>query len=316
MVVLKSAPDTVKPHASAVHDYVVAVTASGQTTRGPRRRRLAGAGGFDRHDAHMASFWNSQLAGIAEITVPDTSLDDAYRSGFVYTQIARSGDALDTGVNGYESEYDHDVIGIMVNLFTQGYFTDAHALLLEERNVAGSQAGEYPDGVWTYAWPWAVYLMKTGDVSFVKKYFSSEGPNGSFEPSIKETAHLIATDRTGPDGIMESTDDIDTTGYWTTDDYSALLGLAAYGYIATRLGDTSEAAWATQQYDSLLAATNQTLPPPSAPMASTTCPARSSPPTPPTAAPTRRTPTGRRHWPAGPGTDTSWAPAAAVRASP
>ena len=219
-------------------------TVSGTTTRGPAPRRWPSAGSFDRHYAHMRSFWDQQLAGIAHIAVPDPSLVDAYRSGFIYTQIARSGDALNTGVNGYESEYDHDVIGILVNLFTQGYFTDAHALLLEERNVAGSQAGEYPDGVWTYAWPWAVYLMKTGDLDFVKKYFATEGPNGRTQPSIKDTAHVIAADRTGPAGIMESTDDIDTAGYWTTDDYSALLGLAAYDYLANRVGDASEATWA------------------------------------------------------------------------
>jgi len=196
----------------------------------------------------MRSFWNQQLAGIAGISVPDSSLDDAYRSGFIYTQIARSGNNLNTGVNGYESEFSHDVIGILNNLFTQGYFSDAHALLLEAGNVEGSQA-QYQDGVWTYAWPWAIYLMKTGDLRFVEEHFAS----------IKGTAHDIAADRTGPSGIMESTNDIDTEGYWTTDDYEALMGLAAYRFLAQRIGDLSEAAWATQQYDSLLSATNQTL---------------------------------------------------------
>jgi hypothetical protein len=145
----------------------------------------------------------------------------------------------------------------LANLFTQGYFSDAHGLLLEARNVIGAQA-EYQDGVWTYAWPWAIYLMKTGDLAFVKKNFASPGP-GFEQPSIKDTAHQIASDRTGPSGIMGSTDDIDTVGYWTTDDYEALLGLAAYRYLAQRVGDGSEVTWATQQYDSLLSATNQTL---------------------------------------------------------
>jgi len=130
--------------------------------------------------------------------------------------------------------------------------------LLEARNVIGTQA-EYPDGVWTYSWPWAIYLMKTGDVSFVKKQFSAEGPAGPTQPSLKDTAHAIAADRTGPSGIMQSTNDIDTVGYWTTDDYEALLGLAAYRYLAQRVGDLPEVNWATQQYASLLSATNQTL---------------------------------------------------------
>jgi hypothetical protein len=58
---------------------------------------------------------------------------------------------------------------------------------------------------------------------------------------------------------MKATDDIDTDGYWTTDDYSALIGLAAYGYLALRVGDTNQVIWAIQQYASLLAATNKTL---------------------------------------------------------
>ena len=58
---------------------------------------------------------------------------------------------------------------------------------------------------------------------------------------------------------MESTDDIDFEGYWTIDNYEALLGLAAYRYLANRIGDISQATWATQQYNSLLSATNQTL---------------------------------------------------------
>ena len=69
--------------------------------------------------------------------VPDPALVDAYRSGFIYTQIARSGNDLhDTGVNNYESmEYNHDVMGILSNLLNQGYFADAHTLLLEAHDA-------------------------------------------------------------------------------------------------------------------------------------------------------------------------------------
>jgi hypothetical protein len=258
LVALNSTPNAVKPHASVEHDYVLAVDRFGNDYPWPSTQALATSGDFSEHYAHMRDFWNQQLAGIAEIRVPDSSLDDAYRSGFIYTQIARSGNDLNTGVNGYEAEFNHDVIGILANLFTQGYFSDAHALLLEARKVVGTQS-EYQDGVWTFAWPWAIYLMKTGDLSFVKKHFASEGSMGFSQPSIKDTAHDIAAHRTGPLGIMGSTNDIDTEGFWTTDDYEALLGLAAYRYLAKSVGDLSEAAWATQQYDSLLSATNRTL---------------------------------------------------------
>ena len=190
----------------------------------------------------MRAFWNAQLAGIAQIAVPERSLVNAYKSGFITTQITRSGNDLDTGVNGYESEFSHDVVGILTNLFTQGSFADAHALLTEARNVVGAQ-GQYVDGLWTYSVPWAVYLLKTGDKAFVEQNFATGG-TGAAEPSIEEAAHAIAADRTGPMGTMEATNDIDTQGYWTTDDFEALLGLAAYRSVASTLGDTAEASWA------------------------------------------------------------------------
>jgi hypothetical protein len=258
LIPLTSTADTVAPHGSVVHDYVVAVDRFGNDYPWPTRKSLTAAGGFGQHFAHMKAFWNRQLAQIAQISVPDTSLDDAYRSGFIDTEIARSGDDLNTGVNGYESEFSHDVIGILANLFTQGDFSDAHALLTEARHVVGSQ-GQYEDGTWAYAWPWAIYLMKTGDLSFVKANFDTEGPTGSTEPSIEDTAHAIATDRTGPGGIMGLTDDIDSNGYWTVDDFEALMGLAAYRYLAQRVGSASEVQWATTQYNALLTATNLTL---------------------------------------------------------
>jgi hypothetical protein len=258
MVELDPAPNAVEPHKLVVHDYVVATDRFGNQYAWPSAEELASAGTFDKHYAHMRSFWNGQLERVAEVDVPDASMNDAYRSGFIYTQIARSGNDLDTGVNGYASEFSHDVIGILTNLFTQGYFSDAHALLLEARNAVGG-AGQYDDGIWTYAVPWAVYLMKTGDLQFVKDNFNTEGPIGRSQPSIEDAAHVIVSDRSGPSGIMEETDDIDTNGFWTTDDFAALLGLAAYAYLAQRIGNLAESAWATQQYNSLLTATNSTL---------------------------------------------------------
>ena len=226
------------PHTPrSITDDVIASDRFGATYPWPSAAAPAGAGTFDQHFVHMASFWNDQLAAITGISVPDRSIDDAYRSGFIYTQIARSGDDLDDGVNGYEAEFNHDVIGILSNLFNQGDFTDADALLLEARN-AMEQPGEGfdDDGVWTYSVPWAIYLMKTGDLAFVKQNFDTEGPLGAAQPSIEDTAHAIAAGRTSPTGIMAATNDIDTQGYWTTDDYSALIGLAAYRYLAQRVG--------------------------------------------------------------------------------
>ena len=257
LVPLDSAPDAVLPHHAVDHDYVVVSDRFGSAAAWPSNEALLAAGGFTAHFAHMRAFWNAQLADIAQISVPEPSLVDAYKSGFITTQITRSGNDLDTGVNGYESEFSHDVVGILTNLFTQGSYDDAHALLTEARNVVGAP-GQYVDGLWTYSVPWAVYLLKTGDKAFVQQNFATGG-SGAAEPSIEEAAHSIASDRTGPMGTMEATDDIDTQGYWTDDDFEALLGLAAYRYIATTLGDTAEASWASTQYASLLTATDAML---------------------------------------------------------
>ncbi len=255
---LDSAPVVVGARATVEHDYVVAVDRFGRSYPWPSPALLRSAGGFDQHLTHMRGFWDGQLAAITQLQLPDHQLVDAYRSGFITTQIARSGVHLNTGVNGYQSEYSHDVVGILANLFTQGDFADAQALLTDARSVVGSQV-QYEDGLWTYAWPWAIYLLKTGDLPFVRANFATEGPTGATEPSIKDSAHAIAAHRTGPGGIMHVTDDIDSNGLWTIDDFEALMGLAAYRYLAVRVGNSTEATWADEQYASLLKATDSTL---------------------------------------------------------
>ena len=259
LVPLGSAPVTVPARGTVNHDYAVASDRFGGTYAWPSAAAIKGAGGFAQHFAHMRAYWNGQLAGITQILrLPDQSLVDAYRTGFIYTQIIRSGDKLKTGANGYDMEFSHDVIGILANLFTQGYTTGAHGLLDRARFVIGSQT-QYDDGVWTYPWIWALYLLKTGDLQFVKANFNTEGPAGTGEPSIADTAHLIATDRTGPGGIMEKTNDIDANGYWTIDNYEALMGLWAYRWLAQRVGNAAQASWAGAEYASLLNATSKTL---------------------------------------------------------
>ena len=58
---------------------------------------------------------------------------------------------------------------------------------------------------------------------------------------------------------MEETNDIDANGFWTIDNYEALMGLWTYRWLALQVGDAGEASWAGSQYSSLLAATNKTL---------------------------------------------------------
>jgi hypothetical protein len=264
LVALNSAPKTVAPQHSVNHDYAILSDRFGAGVAYPDAARLRRAGGYGRHYAHMRRYWNAQLERLAEIErLPDRSLIAAYQTGFEYTQITRAGTRLKTGVNGYDKEYSHDVIGILAMMLTQGFSSDGSTtikqLLLRLRAVVGSQA-QYDDGVWKYPWIWALYLQKTGDVRFVRAHFATPGRKGNAsEPSIRHSAHLIAADRTGPGGIMKNTPDIDANGYWTIDNYSALMGLAAYRWLTKALGRTSEHAWAVREYHSLLGAVNRTL---------------------------------------------------------
>jgi len=187
----------------------------------------------------------------------DQSLVDAYKTGFVYTQIIRDGNRLYTGANGYtrstattSSESwptcSRRATSRTPTPSSTGPTSDRHADAIRRR-------------LWTYSWPWAIYLEKTGDLSFVKAHFATGRPARLEGTEYRDHRHLIAADRTGPGGIMEETNDIDANGYWTIDNYEALMGLAAYRYLAQRVGDTSETTWATNEYNSLLAATNKTL---------------------------------------------------------
>ncbi|WP_375484942.1 hypothetical protein [uncultured Jatrophihabitans sp.] len=261
LTALDHAANRVGAHRSVNHDYAVYSDRFGASAAYPSTRAF---GSYAAHYRHMRSYWNGQLHKLARITaLPDHRLVEAYRTGFEYTQITRGGDELKTGVNGYDKEYSHDVIGILATLLTQGFTRDdtttVKALLLRLREVVGTQA-QYDDGIWKYAWIWALYLQKTGDRAFVLANFATPGPKGSaLQPSILDSAHKIAADRTGPGGIMENTPDIDADGYWTIDNYSGLMGLAAYRWLSKQLGKSSEYTWADRQYDSLLGAVNTTL---------------------------------------------------------
>ena len=212
---LTSKPVTIKPYATpgltrltnpaarvpagktVHHDYAVAADRFGNSYAFPTAAALKSAGGYAKHFAHMKAYWNHQLKQIANIkALPNKSLVNAYKAGYIYTQIIRDGTHLNTGENGYDMEFSHDVIGILANLLVQGDFSQAKTLMTRARSVVGAQS-QYDDGVWKYPWLWAEYILKTGNVAFAKKNFDTDGPSGATEPSIEATAHLIAKDRTG-----------------------------------------------------------------------------------------------------------------------
>jgi hypothetical protein len=245
LVALTNNPISIPAGQSVAHDYVVAVDRFGNSYPWPSDADLAAAGGWDTHYDHMKNYWNGRLNGIVNITrLPDTRLIDAYKAGFIYTHIIRDGDDIHVGENGYDQVFDHDSLGILTTLFSLGDFAYARPLL----NALQAKT-QYDDARYKNSWVWALYLLKTGDKDFVAANFAQ----------IKANTHQIELDRTGPDGLMKKTDDIDANGAWLVDDASALFGLTTYAYLAGQLGETAEAAWAKNLYASLLDSVNNKL---------------------------------------------------------
>ena len=236
---LQGNPSGKIPPLGCVHyDYANPADRFGQSCALPGKEDIEAAGGFDLHYERMKAYWNARLAAIADIKrLPDSRLIEAYKAGFIYTHIVKDGYNLHVGENGYDTIYDHDAIGILVSLFAQGDFQDAKIFLKNIRFYA-----KYDDARWKYSWPWALYLLKTGDIEYVAKHFET----------IRHYARSIPEDICGEGGIVKETWDIDSRGYWMVDNWSVLTGLCAYGYIAGRLGERQEEAFAKNLYEQLL----------------------------------------------------------------
>jgi hypothetical protein len=276
--VLANPSNTLQPGQSSNHDYVVAVDNFGSGQALPSAAVLqSSAPSFDTADTQMATHWNTWLATapvfqLPSLTLPNTNgladpgtaMANAYRATFVYTRMIQVGDAPFSGANNYDYPLDHDVPGILANRFAQGDFTDAQNLLLvgrisEQVNFNEQGANWYFDGIWKTPWAWAVYLARTNDTAFVSQFFHDDASAPSpWGPSLFTMFHTIYQGQLS-NGFLKSSFDNDSTGTWLFDDYSALMGLASYRYIATRLGNAAEATYADQQMTSLLNATNSAV---------------------------------------------------------
>ncbi|HTB78545.1 MAG TPA: hypothetical protein VK762_35115 [Polyangiaceae bacterium] len=260
------------------HDYVVAVDDFGAGLALPASPMLASvAPAYDAAYQEMKTYWDGRLSVIPVLELPDVALPntgglshpgsamtDAFKAAFVYTRIVQSAAAPFSAANNYDNLLNHDAPEILANRFTLGDFQDGPNLLLAAR---ASEATNYPeyganwywDGVWKTPWPWAIYLAKTGDVAFVGKYFHDDsGVASGWGPSLYTMMHEIPGQLTGA-GYLGTSNDNDSMGQWLFDDYSAFIGLAAYKYIATVLGNATEAKWADGQLTSLMSATNAAL---------------------------------------------------------
>ena len=229
-----------------VRDYAIAADRFGKDYAWPTDLDIANAGGYDKHFDNMKNYWNNKLDGIAKIEkLPNQSLINAYKAGYIYTHIVKDGKAVHVGENGYDKVYDHDTIGIVSTLFTLGDFSEAKDLL----DTLPAQL-QFDDAKWKFSWPFAIYLRKTGDIDYIRSKFET----------IKTNTHRIEEDRIdNGKGIIKQTYAIDSTGYWTIDNWSALFGLLSYRYICEQLGEKAELKWATDQYDDLLKVVNKTL---------------------------------------------------------
>ncbi len=236
-------PEFVLPGETVRLDFVVGADRFGGKYAYPSGEALRNAGDWDTHYAHMRAYWLERLRDLVDLELPEPELVYALKAGYIYTMIVKDGDCLHVGENGYDAVFDHDVIGITAALVTMGDFCHFEQYT---RHILDNV--QYPDARWKYSFPFALYLLKTGDATLVRRML----------PQIRENTHAIEVDR-AESGLMRRTNAIDSLGAWTVDDWSALTGLSAYHYICTELGEAAEADWARAQYDSLLAAWTASL---------------------------------------------------------
>jgi hypothetical protein len=278
LVTLASQPDTLAPGGSETDDYVAAVDTFGSGNALPTVT-AAQVPTYDQAFGQMRDYWTGRISVIPRLTLPKTplpntnnlanpgrALDNAYKAAFVYTRIVQSGDAPFSGANNYDWLLNHDLPGMLNNRFELGDFTDAQNLLLDGRisedpNFDEKGANWYWDGPWRTPVAWADYLQATNDTTFVKTYFHDDASAPSqWGPSLYTLMHTDFLAQLDPStGYLQQSFDNDSSGVWLFDDETALAGLAAYKYIATRIGETAEAQWASSAYTSLLNATNKGL---------------------------------------------------------
>lgn len=250
LVRLNPAPGPIAPGETQVEDFVTCadILSPGEEVW-PNEEQMRSAGSWDDNFSAMRAYWDGRLSEIVQmVKLPDQRLADAWRAGHIYQLIIMDGVSLHVGVNAYREEFGHDTIGLIVTLIEAGDLELARRVLDAHRAPLVAPL-DYPDGNYKYAWPWLLYLLKTGDIEFVRGNFSI----------IRAIMHCSASQATGPGGIMRLSYALDFPGYWLVDNWSMLTGFAAYSVLCERLNETREAKWALEEYDKLLDACNKCL---------------------------------------------------------
>jgi NPCBM-associated, NEW3 domain of alpha-galactosidase len=281
LVQLDTASDDVTPGQTVNHDFVAPVDTfgSGQALPTLTAGSASNVDTYAKAYAHMAQYWQRQVAVAPTLSLPNVSLantnnladpgtaiDNAYKAAYVYTRIVQTAESEFSGANNYDWLLNHDVPGILDNRFELGDFSGAQNLLLTARISEASNFNEhganwYWDGPWRTPLAWAQYLETTNDTAFVSQYFHDDASGPSqWGPSLYTLMHTdYLAQLSATTGYLKRSNDNDSEGTWLFDDETALAGLAAYKYIATRIGNTAEAQWADGAYTSLLNATNAGL---------------------------------------------------------
>ena len=267
LVRLTPIDDSVPAGQTRTHDFVAAIDRFGGSAALPSTATLAAsAPSYDTAHDQMAAFWNGRINATAQPALPNlqlpstglanpgTALRNAYRAGTAYHLMMQVGKSPFSAANNYAWLLNHDVPGELTARFTTGDFSDARNLLLigrtsEQPGFPSNGANWYWDGVWKTPWAWAIYLAKTNDIAFVSQFFNDS--HTEFGPNLITMMHTNFLAQLDNDGTLRTNFDNDSTGKWILSNYSALIGLAAYKYIATRIGQTAEATWAQGAYTSL-----------------------------------------------------------------
>jgi hypothetical protein len=255
---------------------VVAVDSFGTGVALPTGSVLsASAPAYSTAYSQMAAYWNGRLADTASFSLPNVSLpntgnlaspgtamSNAFKAGTIYDLMMQVGKSEFSAADNYAWLLNHDVPGELQAKFDSGDFHDAQNLLLTARisespNFNEVGANWYWDGVWKTLGTWADYLRLTGDTAFVSQFFHDDATSASpWGPSLFTMMRTLYPSQLAADGTLVSNFDNDSQGRWLFSNFSALEALAAYKYIATRIGQTSEAQWADGAYTSLLNSLN------------------------------------------------------------
>lgn len=236
---------------------------------------LRGAGGFEAVRARTRAAFRRRAADLAvPVELPDPEMAAMYRALQFATQVSTvraaggdweiRGSANSPGVIvQYDRTFSHDVPNIVEQLLFEGDFANARAVMESDyyQRLGRELEQDYLDAIPKYLIPYATYLMHTGDTA----YFT-EARRADLRRNARRIHEYRLPQRTpearakGLYGLMNPSNTMDNgREYLLVDNLAALHGLAAYRYLAGRLGETEEARWAQAELDDLNACLDDAL---------------------------------------------------------